>query len=86
MPTLGNAVVYLLGPYGVGKLTIAKELCAETAAILVDNHLINNPILSVIGADGVTPLPAQTWDLLVVCAKHRFKQSKSLERPAPPMS
>ena len=64
MPTLDNAVVYLLGPYGVGKLTIAKELCAETEAILVDNHLINNPILSVIGADGVTALPAQTWDFV----------------------
>ena len=33
------------------------RLCAATGARLLDNHLINNVIFSLIQADGGTPLP-----------------------------
>ena len=32
-----------------------------TGAVIVDNHLINNPVFSVAAADGKTPLPAAVW-------------------------
>ena len=59
-----TTIVYILGHYGVGKLTVARAVCARTGACLFDNHLINNVIFSVIGADGKTRLPARVWDLL----------------------
>lgn len=58
-----NTIVYLIGFPGTGKLTIAKELCAvEDGLRLVDNHLINNPIFSLIELDGETTLPQAVWD------------------------
>lgn len=56
-----NTIVYLIGYAGAGKYTIAKELAALTGAAFVDNHLINNPVFSVVGADGNTPVPASVW-------------------------
>lgn len=53
-----NVIIYLIGFAGVGKLTIAKEMVEQTNLILVHNHLINNPILSVVEVDGKSPLPA----------------------------
>ena len=52
-----NTIVYLIGHYGVGKLTIAKAICDATGARLFDNHLANNVIFSLVRADGSTPLP-----------------------------
>jgi hypothetical protein len=57
-----NTMVLLIGFAGTGKYTIGRELCERTGAKLIDNHLINNPIFSVINIDGVTPLPAKVWD------------------------
>jgi hypothetical protein len=45
-----NCIIHLIGFAGVGKLTIAREIVSKTNAKLVDNHLINNPILSIIKA------------------------------------
>jgi hypothetical protein len=59
---LQNTIVLLIGFAGTGKYTIGRELCARTGARLIDNHLINNPIFTVVNADGVTPLPATVWD------------------------
>jgi hypothetical protein len=42
---------------GVGKLTTAKALCEITGATLVDNHLINNPVLTIVRANGVIRTP-----------------------------
>jgi hypothetical protein len=56
-----NAIVYLIGYGGTGKYTIAKEIAALTGAVVVDNHLINNPVFSVVGADGIKLLPAGVW-------------------------
>ncbi len=59
---LQNTIVLLIGFAGTGKYTIGRELCERTGARLIDNHLINNPIFTVVNADGVTPLPARVWD------------------------
>lgn len=55
-------VIYLLGHFGVGKLTVAKAICEMTGARLFDNHLVNNVIFSLIRVDGKTPLPDKVWD------------------------
>jgi predicted kinase len=57
-----NTIVYLIGYPGVGKLTVAKALCQLTGAKLVDNHMANNPIFSIIGVDGKTRIPEEAWD------------------------
>jgi hypothetical protein len=63
LSNLKNTIVYLLGYAGTGKYTIAKELCRTAPEFhLVDNHLINNPLFSLIHADGITPLPPRIWD------------------------
>jgi predicted kinase len=59
---MDSTIVYLIGHYGVGKLTVAKALCTLTGARLLDNHLINNVVFSLIRADGRTPLPERVWD------------------------
>jgi hypothetical protein len=56
-----NTIVYLIGYTGTGKYTIAKEIATLTGAVIVDNQLINNPVFSVLGADGKTLLPAAIW-------------------------
>ena len=60
--TLDNTLIVLIGFAGTGKYTIGRALSERTGAQLVDNHLINNPIFTVVKADGVTPLPAAVWD------------------------
>jgi hypothetical protein len=52
--------VYLIGFAGTGKYTIAKEL-GKLDYKIVDNHLINNPIFSLLNLDGLTPIPANAW-------------------------
>lgn len=59
-----NTIIYLLGFPGTGKYTIAKEICKQANVKIVDNHLINNPIFSLIEKDGITPLPEKIWDII----------------------
>lgn len=59
---LTNTIIHLLGFPGTGKYTIAKELVSLDDFALVDNHLINNPVFSLIDPDGETKLPARVWD------------------------
>ena len=59
--TLDNTLVLLIGFAGTGKYAIGRELCRRTGAKLVDNHLIANPVFTVVDADGVTPLPKEVW-------------------------
>jgi hypothetical protein len=61
------ALFLLIGFAGTGKLTVARQLRDRLTergeqVRLVDNHYINNPIFQLIEVDGVTPLPAATWD------------------------
>jgi hypothetical protein len=55
--------LYLIGFAGTGKYTIAKEL-AETSYKLIDNHLINNPIFSLLDLESTTPIPEEAWDAI----------------------
>lgn len=57
-----NIIIYLIGFAGVGKFTIAKELSLHLQARIIDNHLINNPILQLIQLDGKTPISTMVWE------------------------
>jgi hypothetical protein len=52
--------VYLIGIAGVGKYSIAQEI-SKSGYKVVDNHLINNPIFSLIDWDGNRPIPTNAW-------------------------
>ncbi|WP_221088327.1 AAA family ATPase [Deinococcus aquaedulcis] len=54
---------YLVGPPGAGKRTVGLALARRTGAALLDNHLFNDPIFRAYGADGVSPLPDELFDL-----------------------
>lgn len=59
----------LLGYPASGKLTVARALVDELAsrgrtARLVDNHLVNNAVFTVIGTDGKSTLPEEVWPLV----------------------
>jgi len=58
-----NVFVYLIGPPGVGKYSVARVLAEQMPARLVDNHYWNNPIFEIIEPDGKTPLPDSVWQL-----------------------
>lgn len=73
-----NTIVYLLGHYGVGKLTTAKAVCAASGAKLLDNHLINNVVFSLIEADGKTPMPEAVWDTIEKIRNIAFETIESL--------
>lgn len=47
MHEIRNTIIYLIGFHGIGKRTIAKELVKLSDAIMIDNHLINNPIFQI---------------------------------------
>lgn len=57
-----NFIILLMGFSGCEKLTVAQELLKYPYFKLVDNHLINNPILSIIEQDGKTPLSKSVWE------------------------
>ncbi|MDT4955390.1 MAG: hypothetical protein QOJ02_3528 [Acidobacteriota bacterium] len=59
---LDTTIIILIGFAGTGKYTIGRVLSERTGARLVDNHLINNPIFTVVNADGVSRLPSLVWD------------------------
>jgi hypothetical protein len=56
-----NAVVYLIGFPGSGKLTIARALAAVRSCTVVDNHLVNHVILGLLDPDGRSTFPAGVW-------------------------
>jgi hypothetical protein len=78
---MNNTIIYLIGHYGVGKLTIARALCALTGARLFDNHLANNVIFSLVRADGHTPLPEGVCDKIGVIREQAFEAIAELADP-----
>ena len=54
-------LIYLLGSPGVGKYTVASEIAAATGAVVVDNQLINHPVMALFAWDGVSILPREIW-------------------------
>jgi len=59
---LSPFVVYLLGYPAVGKYTVGRALASHTRALLIDNHLVNYPILAVLDWDGTSLLPPGTLE------------------------
>jgi hypothetical protein len=64
--SMKNTIIYLIGHYAVGKLTVARAIVDATNARLFDNHLANNVVFSLIQVDGRTSLPERVWDLIGV--------------------
>ena len=58
-----TVILYLIGKAGTGKYTIAKEI-EKSGFSLCDNHLINNPIFSLLNLDGQSPVPQFAWDAI----------------------
>lgn len=76
-----NTIIYLIGHYGVGKLTVAKAICAQTGARLFDNHLANNVIFSLVREDGATPLPGRVWDLIMTIRRQALTAMAEIAHP-----
>lgn len=76
-----NTIIYLIGHYGVGKLTIARQLCAQTGARLFDNHLVNNVIFSLVREDGRTPIPEGAWELIMTVRRQALAAMAGLTPP-----
>lgn len=58
-----NTILYLIGFPGTGKLTIAEEIRRrEPGFRLLHNHLINDPLFTVIELDGKTPIHGRVWE------------------------
>lgn len=54
---------YLVGPPGSGKRTVGKALSEQTGAVLLDNHLTNDPVFLAAGVTGDTDIPDDLWAL-----------------------
>ena len=65
MTIRGALFIYLIGLAGTGKLTIAKAIQRQFDCLLVDNHLINNVVFSLIDPDGVTPVRQEVWSKVI---------------------
>jgi shikimate kinase len=57
-----NCIVHLIGFPGVGKLTVAREICAQSDFRLIDNHAINNLVFTAVRVDGRTKMPDEIWE------------------------
>lgn len=75
------SVFYLIGHAGVGKYTIGQALVRATGARLIDNHLINNPIFTLLRLDGKTPIPAAAWDQVEVIRQTVIDSAATLSPP-----
>lgn len=60
-----TCVVYMLGYPGMGKRTVGGHLAELLDGVLVDNALINRPLLELFRWDGIEPLPPQIWQYAV---------------------
>jgi len=56
---LRNTIIYLIGIPAVGKYTTAKAIERATGAKVIDNHLINYPIFTIVGYDGTDKIPVK---------------------------
>src|SRR5262245_29704703 len=78
---MNGAFIYLIGFAGCGKLTIARAIQKKMDCILVDNHLINNVIFSLIDPDGKTKLPNKVWDNIHQVRSAVFDTIRNLAKP-----
>jgi len=59
--TMQNVIIYIFGFCASGKYTITREIARLENFIIVDSHLINNPIFTILRPDGNSPIPQNTW-------------------------
>jgi thymidylate kinase len=78
---LENTLIVLIGFAGTGKYTIGRLLSERMGAKLIDNQLINNPIFTVVNADGVTPLPAAVWDKVREIRRVVYEAAREIAPP-----
>jgi hypothetical protein len=68
-------LVYLVGPPAVGKLTVAREVERRTGAVVVDNHLVNDPVFVPAGVgrgrgiEGTDALRLRVLDIVMEAAE-----------------
>src|SRR5262245_48793148 len=79
--SVNGAFIYLIGFAGCGKLTIAQAIRARCDCILVDNHLINNVIFSLIDPDGKTRLPEKVWEQVLRVRSAALDTIRDLAKP-----
>jgi hypothetical protein len=79
--TFSTCVVFMLGYPGMGKRTVGGHLATLIEGVLVDNALINRPVLELFRWDGVAPLPPGVWDYV---APIRNTVLRAIEELAPP--
>ena len=76
-----NTIIYLIGFAGTGKYTVAREICKQIDAKLIDNHYINNPIFNLVKTDGKTPLPETVWGKIKLVRKAILETITELSSP-----
>jgi len=64
-----TCVVFMLDYPGMGKRTVGGHLANLIDGVLVDNALINRPVLELFRWDGVEPLPSGVWDYVAPIRK-----------------
>ena len=76
-------IVHLIGYPGTGKYTVACSMAERWPhrLVVMDNHLTANPILHVVGVDGVRRLPPVVWERV---GEIRDLVSKAIEDLSPP--
>jgi hypothetical protein len=57
-----TCVVFFLGYPGVGKRTVGSHLTELLDGVLVDDSLINIPLLTLFKWDGKFPIPMEIWE------------------------
>jgi hypothetical protein len=69
-----NTIIYLIGFFGIGKYSIAKELAKVANLKIVDSHYIINPVYSIV-ADENHELPSMNliWDEAMLVRKAVLK-------------
>lgn len=60
-----TCIVLMLGYPGMGKRTIGACLADLLDGVLVDNQLINRPLIELFRWDGIELLPPQIWDRVI---------------------
>ena len=60
-----TCVVFLLGYPGMGKRTVGTQLAQLLDAVLVDNQLINRPLLELFRWDGKESIPMEIWQRVI---------------------
>jgi adenylylsulfate kinase-like enzyme len=76
-----SCVVFMLGYPATGKRTVGGHLATMLHGALIDNALINRPVLEVLQWDGVRPLPTGVWEYV---APIRETVLHAIEELAPP--